>query len=115
MSTDVIHPARNLMDAYAQSIILPIVGNAEKEISIFKEWVKTGDTDFIPPDEWKLRAKAPGQVPDVEKPYIVKFYVPPEQQPYVLDWSRSNLERLFDIGYESGRIFVQENPDILLP
>lgn len=115
MSTDVIHPARNLMDAYAQSIVLPIVGNAEKEIAIFKEWVKTGDTDFIPPDEWKLRAKAPGQVPDVEKPYIVKFYVPPGQQPYVLDWSRSNLERLFDIGYESGRIFVQENPDILLP
>ncbi len=117
LGDDVIHPARNLMDAYAQSIILPIVGNAEKEISIFKEWVKTGNTDFIPPDEWKLRAKAKagGKFPDVEKPYIVKFYIPPEQQPFVLDWSRSNLERLFDIGYESGRIFVQENPDILLP
>jgi NTE family protein len=117
LGDDVIHPARNLMDAYAQSIILPIVGNAEKEISIFKEWVKTGNTDFIPRDEWMLRAKAKagGKFPDVEKPYIVKFYIPPEQQPYVLDWSRSNLERLFDIGYESGRIFVQENPDILLP
>ena len=120
LGTDVIHPARNLMDAYAQSIIVPIVGNAEKEISIFKEWAKTGDKDFIPRDEWELRAKAKAgktldKVPDVEKPYIVKFYVPPEQQPYVLDWSRSNLERLFDIGYESGRIFVQENPDILLP
>lgn len=39
------------MDAYGQSIIFPSVGNAEKEISIFKEWVKTGDIDFIPPDE----------------------------------------------------------------
>ncbi|MGH9615023.1 MAG: patatin-like phospholipase family protein, partial [Bryobacteraceae bacterium] len=56
LGTDVIHPARNLIDAYSQSVIFPSVGNAEKEISIFKEWVKTGETDFIPPDEWELRA-----------------------------------------------------------
>ena len=48
LGSDVIHPARNLMDAYGQSIILPIVGNAEKEISIFKEWVKTGRHGFYP-------------------------------------------------------------------
>ena len=118
LGSDVIHPSRNLIDAYAQSIILPIVGNAEKEIAIFQEWVRTGRTDFIPPDEWELRADTaagPNQTPNIEKPYLVNFYVPPEQQPYVLDWSRSNLERLFDIGYEFGRIFVDENPDILLP
>jgi predicted acylesterase/phospholipase RssA len=163
LGSDIIHPARNLTDAYAQSIIFPIVGNAEKEVSIFKEWVRTGDSRLIPPDERIARATAeaanaqpqadadaraldiahalgaPGlaalginpaigprelaealgicpkpHVPDI-KPYPVRFYMPPEQQPYVLDWSRSNLERLFDIGYESGRIFVQENPDILLP
>jgi hypothetical protein len=141
------------MDAYSQSIIFPIVGNAEKEISIFKEWVKTGDTGFIPHEERLYRATVEleikaakaqalknasdqlalefgvGQaqalvgletlglcpkplVPDVKAPYLVKFYVPPGEEPYVLDWSRSNLERLFDIGYESGRIFLQENPDI---
>ena len=106
LGSDVIHPARSLIDAYAQSIILPIVGNAEKEIAIFQEWVRTGRTDFIPPDEWELRAQGqppgPNQTPNIEKPYLVNFYVPPEQQPYVLDWSRSNLERLFDIGYEFG-------------
>lgn len=165
LGSDVIHPARNLMDAYAQSIIFPIVGSAEKEISIFKEWVKTGVKEFIPPDErlrievaddeavdvanaWALRivnalgtsglaqlgisekvartigtpelAEALGicpkpKVPDIEPPYLVKFYVPPEEQPYILDWSRSNLERLFDIGYESGRIFLEQYPDILNP
>ena len=127
LGTDVIHPARNLIDAYSQSIIFPSVGNAEKEISIFKEWVRTGDTDFIPPDEWELRAKfgfaqesfggaAAGVkvVPDV-KTYMVDFPVPLEEKPYILDWSRSNLERLFDIGYESGRIFLEEHPDILDP
>lgn len=129
LGTDLIHPARNLMDAYSQSIIASSVAVAEKEISIFKEWVKTGDKDFIPPNEWKLRAifdaaqaafhALPGggmyPVPNVEPPYVVKFLVPFEQQPYVLDWSRSNLECLFDIGYESGRIFLQENPDIFAP
>jgi hypothetical protein len=168
LGSDVIHPARNLMDAYGQSIIFPIVGVAEKEISIFEEWVKTGVKEFIPSDERLRRAmvdvaddeavdvanawahkivtalgpsglaqlgiseevalaigtpelaEALGicpkpQVPDIEPPYLVKFYVPPEEQPYILDWSRSNLERLFDIGYESGRIFLETHPDILLP
>jgi NTE family protein len=134
LGTNLIHPARNLIDAYAQSIIVPTVGNAEKEISIFKEWVRTGDKDFIPSDEWQLKvaldekknaagARFSGQpapppasqlVPDV-KAYSVGFPVPPEEQPYILDWSRSNLERLFDIGYESGRIFLEEHPDILVP
>jgi predicted acylesterase/phospholipase RssA len=131
LGTNVIHPARDLVDAYGQSIIFPSVGNAEKELSIFKEWVRTGDKHFIPPDEWELRAKfdlaeeklratlgaaarSMKMVPDV-KPYVVGFPVPPEEQPYILDWSRSNLERLFDIGYESGRIFLDEQPDILVP
>jgi NTE family protein len=119
LGTDVIHPARNLADAYGQSIIFPSVGNAEKEVSIFKEWVRTGDRGFIPPDEWELRGRAKagtmaGHKPNV-KTYFVNFPIPLEQQPYVLDWSRSNLECLFDIGYESGRIFLEEHPDILLP
>jgi len=124
---DVIHPARHLIDAYSQSIIFPSVGNAEKEIAIFQEWVRTGDKRFIPPDEWELRATfdvaqeslvragaGAKVIPDV-KTYMVDFPVPLEEQPYILDWSRSNLERLFDIGYESGRIFLEERPDILDP
>ena len=53
LGTDVIHPARDLMDAYGQSIIVPAVANAEKELSIFNEWVKTGDAD-VPPLEWRI-------------------------------------------------------------
>jgi hypothetical protein len=54
-------------------------------------------------------------VPNVAKPFIVPFPVPAEQRPYMLDWSRSNLERLFDMGYESGRIFLESNLDRLVP
>jgi NTE family protein len=128
LGTDLIHPARDMMDAYAQSMIVPVVANAQKELSIFTTWVRTGDVD-VPPIEWELTAaiaaaKAQAQahgagvgggVPNVEPPFIVPFPVPPEQRPYMLDWSRSNLERLFDIGYESGLIFLECHPDLLVP
>ena len=116
------------MDAYAQSTIVPVVANAQKELSIFTTWVRTGDVD-VPPIEWELTAaiaaaKAQAQaqgagvgggVPNVEPPFIVPFPIPQEQRPYMLDWSRSNLERLFDIGYKSGLIFLECHPDLLVP
>jgi NTE family protein len=111
LGTDLIHPARDMVDAYAQSMIVPVVANAQKELSIFKTWVETGHVE-IPKLDWKLRAAiCPcGRVPNA-KTFIVKFPVPPEQRPYMLDWSRSNLERLFDIGYESGLIFLEIHPE----
>jgi hypothetical protein len=51
LGTNLIHPSRNLMDAYGQSIICPSVGNAEKELALFREWVKTGNLKIIPPVE----------------------------------------------------------------
>ena len=118
LTTDVIHPARDIMDAYGQSIIVPSVANAEKELSAFKIWLETGRAD-VPPAEWSLNASTnptatAGTVPNA-KAYIVDFPVPVEQWPYILDWSRSNLECLFDIGYESGRNFLELHPDILIP
>jgi NTE family protein len=109
LGTDLIHPARDIMDAYAQSMIVPVIANAERELSIFTTWVNTGQVD-VPPIDWALKAATaapPGWVPNVEL-FTVRFLVPPEQRPYMLDWSRSNLERLFDIGYQSGLDFLQE-------
>ena len=107
MNTDLIHPARDMMDAYAQSMIVPVVGNAQKELSIFDAWVKTGYVE-VPKPDWKLAAAqcGKGMVPNVLCPLVVRFVIPAEQRPYMLDWSRSNLERLFDIGYQSGLDFL---------
>jgi NTE family protein len=120
LGTDLIHPARNIEDAYAQSMIVPTVANAQEELSIFDAWVNTGYAD-VPSYDWKLvaqinaaKAIAQAQFPGVSplvpnvKPFVVPFPVPPEQRPYMLDWSRSNLERLFDIGYQSGLDFLQQ-------
>jgi NTE family protein len=37
-----------------------------------------------------------------------KFKIPQQYRPDVLDWSRSNMERLFEIGYQAGIELVQE-------
>jgi NTE family protein len=114
MNTDLIHPARDMMDAYAQSIIVPVVGNAQKELSIFDAWVNTGYVE-VPKPDIRLRAAtpcAPGMVPNA-KMFRVTFAIPAEQLPYMLDWSRSNLERLFDIGYQSGLDFLDLNAGLI--
>ena len=36
-------------------------------------------------------------------------HVPEEHWPRVLDWSYSNMSTLFDIGYETAQLFMQEN------
>jgi NTE family protein len=115
LGTDLIHPAKDMMDAYGQSIMLPSVANAGKELSIFNDWLKTGYAD-VPKGEWRLKAAIDsgflaGKVPNATK-HVVHFPVPVEEWPYMADWSRSNLERLFDIGYESGLIFLEDHPGI---
>jgi hypothetical protein len=119
LTKDLIHRPRNLMDAYAQSIIVPLVANAEKELAIFEYWARTGCA-IVP-----LTAPKPG--PGLEKvmnkmgleetcddpPGIevlpVKFAIPDNDKPYLLDWSRSNLERSFGLGYAAGQKFLADN------
>ena len=36
-------------------------------------------------------------------------HIPEEQWPKVLDWSYSNMLTLFDIGYETGKKFAEDN------
>lgn len=40
--------------------------------------------------------------------YEAKFDIAPERLPYVFDWSRSNLEYLFDVGYVTGEDLADE-------
>jgi hypothetical protein len=43
----------------------------------------------------------------------IKFDVPDDRRPYLLDWSRSNLENSFRLGYEAGQRFVYLHPEVL--
>jgi hypothetical protein len=109
MKPEVIQRPRDLWDAFSQSIMIPLVANAEKELAIFRHWLHTGDLvtslklerryqEFIQ----KLSKERPNA-----KEYVVEFCVPEWYRPYLLDWTSSNLECLFEIGYESGRLLME--------
>ena len=120
LTKDLIHRPRNLMDAYAQSVIVPLVANAEKELAIFEYWAETGCPILpltVPKDpgrrlrellnKWGPDTKT-GVPPGIEV-LKVRFDIPDDRQPYLLDWSRSNLESSFSIGYAAGLKFLHRH------
>jgi NTE family protein len=88
-----IREPRNLYDAWVRSIIVPLVSVAKKDTKLF-ELIHNIDQETGQPKRKLLK---------------VKFTIPDEYWPNVLDWSRSNLEKLFDIGYKSGLDFYEKH------
>ena len=92
--------------------MLPLVANAEKELAIFKHWVETGCVVKLPPekmpDEWHaLFASQDNPTPPQIKVFTLNFNnIPESYQPYMLEWTRSNLETLFGFGYDAGQLFL---------
>jgi predicted patatin/cPLA2 family phospholipase len=95
-SDNIIREPRTLYEAWVQSIMIPLVEIAKDDVELFKhrhkgKWAKTWGKDG---EEFLLQ---------------VKFDIPKEHWPYVLDWSYSNLSKLYDIGYEAGLKFNEEH------
>lgn len=78
---------RDLYDAWVLSIIVPLVEIARDDTKIFTEKHNRDG-------RWNLLR--------------LKFDIPAERWEKSLDWSRSNLETLFEIGYDSARRFLAE-------
>lgn len=87
---DLLRPARNLMDAFNLSIMLPFVTIAEDDIKLFEAKHK-GNRNLL---------KA-------------QFKIPDKYLPHAMDWSVSNFKRLRDIGYEAGLKLYAENKALL--
>jgi predicted acylesterase/phospholipase RssA len=81
---------RNLYDAWVMSILTPLIEIARDDLKIF-------ESEHL------------SKYPNLKRPYRVPLVedVPDEDLPDVFDWSRSNLIRLFDIGYESAARYAQ--------
>ncbi|MBB4266766.1 patatin-like phospholipase family protein [Roseospira visakhapatnamensis] len=91
-----LQPPRGLWHAYGQSIISALIPLDRANLELFhvrlKEWneneknkdrkINALTLDFPIPDEWDYTA---------------------------LDWSRSNLERLFHLGYQEGQDFLKQH------
>ena len=99
MTLNLIWPPRNLVDAFAQSIIVPLVANARNELAMFEYWLNYGF-----PVRWTGEsARLNWQRPQL---YRVEFTIPEQHRPNMLDWASSNIERMFEIGFQSGREFA---------
>lgn len=81
-----VRKPRDLWDSYVISIMTPVVALANEDISDFKDAHKK---------DW------------CEKMLVVEWDIPVEAQPFVMDWSRSNMKTLFDVGKEAGRAFMK--------
>jgi hypothetical protein len=95
-SKNIIRAPRTLYEAWVQSIMVPLVEIAKDDVALFKyrhkgkwadKWGKDGE-------EFLLQ---------------VKFDIPEDHWPYVLDWSYGNLSNLYDIGYAAGLKFCEEH------
>jgi len=139
MTRDLIKRPGNLWDAYGQSIILPLVANAQNENKFIQIWEQYGhmfgplknmdlqDTELAHALEVLLnRVNAqprPADVPPLtvqmlrEKLpptfYRVNFDIPADHQSQTLEWKRSNLEFLFKLGVQTGEDFVAAHPELV--
>jgi hypothetical protein len=91
-SKKIIREPRSLYDAWIQSIMIPLVEIAKDDIELFQHKYNK---------EWGLNLLR------------IRFDIPEEHWPYVLDWSYSNLCKLYDIGYAAGEKFYDENAEAL--
>ncbi len=89
-----IHTPRNLYDAWIQSMIIPLVANARDDLKLFELKHNSG--------------------PNKRKLLKIRYALPESHLDEVLDWSASNVQRLFEVGYEAGQRFLEEHRELLL-
>lgn len=94
-----IRKPRNLYDAWVRSIITPLVKMAQNEVRLFEL-------------EHNVDPVTGGQKRLLLKPDLMGG-ISEEHWPEVLDWSQSNMTRLFDIGYQAGQALCQQHADVL--
>lgn len=91
-----IRKPRSLYDAWITSIITPLVKLAQRDLEIFEKITQKEERKNMK----TLRLEWADLVPD-------------DHWPEVMDWSHSNLSRLFEIGYKAGRRFYERNGEYL--
>jgi NTE family protein len=88
----------SLWQAFGQSIISPLVALDRKGLELFK----------IRLEQWNA-ANPERQA----RLLVLEFPIPKGWAPTALDWSSSNLERLFELGYREGKKFLEKYGSVL--
>ena len=90
-----IRKPRDLYDAWTRSIITPLVQMSKSELRLFE---LEHNTD-------PLSGKPLRRMLKVD----LMAEVPSDHWPQILDWSASNMQLLFDLGYRAGRDFCRRH------
>jgi len=96
-----IRTPENLLDAYGISMLLPVVALAEKDMTRFASFHK----------QIQRKARKKGKkglnrhIYDLES---LTFTIHPNDYLTLCDWSHSNMQRLWDLGYEGGLDFFKK-------
>jgi NTE family protein len=86
-----VRTPRNILDAFGISIMMPVVSLAEKDQELYECSEHPGFPDLTP----------------------LTFNVPDKLAPHMADWSHSNMQELFCIGYKAGEQFLEKYGDLL--
>ena len=99
---ELIGEPRSLYDAWVRSIIVPLVAIAKDDMKLFEELHKPNiPANFNAPEPKLLRVN-------------FKKHMPADHWPKVMDWSYSNLQILYDVGYRAGEECFAENKQDLV-
>ena len=97
----------NLFDAYGISILMPLVAMAGKDRARFTSFHQQLTRDARKENQ---RGRSQRRLYSLRS---LTFNVSPSDYGTMCDWSHSNMQRLWQIGYESGAQFVKEFGDEL--
>jgi hypothetical protein len=78
-------------------MVTPIVSLAEKALTDFEVKARNQDVGIL----------------RIGDRMAMDFGVPEDQYPYLLEWSYSNLLRLWEVGYKAGARFYEKHKDEL--
>ena len=95
----IMHPPRDLYDAWVQSIITPLVELARDDLKLFEHLHNIDPVSGQPKSEL-MRVD-------------YQHYLSANDDMRELDWSHSNLARLYDVGYEAGHAFCGAHAESL--
>jgi len=90
---------RNLYDAWVGSMITPLVKVSQNQLRLFELEHNTDRKTGLPKRRLlKLELMAA---------------VPEQHLPYTMDWSTSNMQLLFGVGYRAGVDFCRQHGELL--
>jgi len=98
-----IREPQSLWDAYGISIMMPVVALAEKCIEHFEQHQN------IEQDAHGCLVYENGKPKKKYNFLRMKFDIPEEVQPHIMEWSYSNLDSLWREGYKTGKDFCDRH------